>query len=279
MKKRLRRDGANAVKLLRADQAVSGPMIARRSELLVAAGNRTPVVSYDTAARAIVYPWIEGRTARENLQEMVRRSGPLTTSQTALPPLLVGVVAVLARLHKTDPTGLALLPLDTGRMIRPRLEGLPPADVLRREAAELHARSSRALQRRRELVEASRLLLHGDFHVGQLLFEAGSDEPWLLDLDDLVLGPRESDIANFVAHLSTRPDLASGDIARDYAMMLNWIGAAYIDHARCRLDGELLAIYGATSLLRRGLKLHSRGCGGVDAILTTARELLAGVSD
>ena len=87
-----------------------------------------------------------------------------------------------------------------------------------------------------------------------LLFD--SDGPaWLLDLEDVALGDREADLANFSAHLATSGWLASADIASTFLQCLEAICAAYRGAGGGKLNNDRAIAHGAAALLRRGLKL------------------------
>ena len=47
-----------------------------------------------------------------------------------------------------------------------------------------------------ETLAAQRVIVHGDYHVGQILIESVTGDVWLLDLDDLALDQPESDLGN-----------------------------------------------------------------------------------
>ena len=66
--------------------------------------------------------------------------------------------------------------------------------------------------------------LHGDFHLDQLVGSATG--PVLVDLDSMVLGPREVDLAEFLVDLALR-DLPD-DVTRDVAagMLSSYAAAA-----------------------------------------------------
>lgn len=108
-------------------------------------------------------------------------------------------------------------------------------------------------------------LLHGDLHVGQFIQEPWG-KVWVLDLDDLALGPPEADLANFAAHLSTTdpgPGIAgwAGQVCREWASL----GGA--------LEPTVFARFLHLALVRRHLKLREAGRPDFEAeILAYLRE-------
>ena len=112
-----------------------------------------------------------------------RIEGP--TGRALIGASLSPVLEVVMRLHMATVSDLPSY--DPLLRIRPRLA--PTDDPLFRAMAE-------------GPVPQGRALLHGDLHLGQFILDP-SGKVWLLDLDDLALGPPEADLANFAAHLAT----------------------------------------------------------------------------
>jgi hypothetical protein len=273
MTPRVRRDGGVVRKAL-ADAMSAGPgaRLARRSELLAARGIRTPQARYDASARELVLPWIRGTPGREILR---RADGRLSTSH------LIACLLPLVRLHGTDPAGFDLRPLDPWRRIDPRLLELQAA------AGSAEARAlCRAAQRARGSTErrlvaisaqrdgAGQVLVHGDYHIGQLVFASSLGEPWLLDLDDLALAAPESDLGNFAAHLATVEGCA-GDTLDIFRGLTSLLCPLYEGLAQHRVEPNPVEAYGAVALLRRALKLRERGASmaAVLDILSAAERL------
>jgi hypothetical protein len=269
MTPRVRRDGAWVRKAV--PDAASGPGLARRSQLLAARGIRTPQACYHASAREFVFPWISGIPGRE----MLRRADGLPAASH-----LAACLVPLVRLHGTDPAGLDLQPLNPWRRIDPRLlelQGTAYSDMARvLFRAALGARPSTE----RRLADlgvqrhgAAQAVVHGDFHIGQLLFARVGDEPWLLDLDDLALGPRESDLGNFAAHLATVDQCVNCTFDR-FRGLTSLLCPLYDALAECRVDRNTVEAYGAIALLRRALKLHRRGAAAaavLDPLFAAAR--------
>jgi len=260
---RLRRSGAFALK------PVSSPAQARRlvslTGYLRAWKLRTPSVAFDAERRVLVFPWIEGLTGWERLA----RDGRL---DPAAGPF-VRMIAVLATLHRIPPPGgVGLDRLDPWRRITPRLQRGSFPQTLRRNVWETAAALAAAL----DDLPLEPVLVHGDYHVGQLLFDAEGDIPWLLDLEDVGLGPAEFDLGNFVAHLATSlPDWRDSPL-RGFRRLCRHVVPCYAKLAGRVPSSRGIALYGAAALLRRGLKLWENGSATsrqVGRIVNAAREL------
>jgi len=155
---------------------------------------------------------------------------------------LAALLEPLAALHGAEVPGLEAY--DPLHRIRPRLAGggEPWID----EWIGRHTTSGRPAGP-----------VHGDFHAGQLVRDAGG-RVWVLDLDDLALGSPEADLGNFAAHLATRPETRQGDPLPGFERWLTRV----LRH-RPVADRDLAASYGKIALLRRGLKLAEQGDASV----------------
>ena len=244
---RVRRDGATARKNFLGKGARSGSETARRSVVLAAAGIATPIGRFDATDGNIVFPWLDGISGRRHL-----------ASETAAGrghPVLVAAITVLARLHRADAPALRLPPFDPWKRISPRLAALP-RDV---EATDFHAARAAvgaALDAAAGHDEPGLGLIHGDFHIGQLIFPTAGSAPWLLDLEDLAVGPAEADLGNFIAHIVTSEDLYDGALVDGFRRFADSLRAAYEAETGITLAANRIDAYGAAALLRRGLKLR-----------------------
>jgi len=99
---------------------------------------------------------------------------------------LGGILQALSQFHRSNVTGLAAY--DPLTRIRPRLHLLDDSSVMYRVLDES--------------VPIGTHTLHGDFHVGQLIKDT-KRKVWIVDLDDMAIGPPEADLGNFAAHLAT----------------------------------------------------------------------------
>lgn len=187
----------------------------RRSHVLRKQGVQTPAATAGTVPNEILFDRIEGKTGTELI------------AGAALP--LLRAVTVL---HQAQVQGLP--GYDPFLRIRPRI-GLT-------EVALLHDILS-------EPVPTGTATLHGDLHVGQFIRDQ-SGSVWIIDLDDLAVGPPEADLANFAAHLATT--LPGEGIAGWSAQVRQtWTG---MDQP---LDPRVFGQYLRFALLRRHLKLRA----------------------
>ncbi|MCI5112597.1 MAG: aminoglycoside phosphotransferase family protein [Marivita sp.] len=94
-------------------------------------------------------------------------------------------------------------------------------------------------------------LLHGDLHVGQFI-HAATGVVWIVDLDDLAIGPPEADLANFAAHLATtEPSLGIAGWAKQICGLWTSLGRT--------LEPSVFERFHHLALLRRHLKLRAAG--------------------
>lgn len=154
---------------------------------------------------------------------------------------LAGLLGPLAALHRTPAQGLA--PYDPFLRIRPRLAEAPDSGV----DAALLARVGAGLPR-------GGVALHGDFHAGQLIRDSRGDV-WIVDLDDMAVGPAEADLGNFAAHLATRPETGVAPLRTSLEHWCDRVCAAW--PTPC--DRGLVVRYMRIAALRRALKLRERG--------------------
>lgn len=97
--------------------------------------------------------------------------------------------------------------------------------------------------------------LHGDFHVGQLIDEP--DGAYLVDLDSMVRGPAEMDLAEFVVDLSLR-DVPEPVVKEIVPLLLD----EYESHAGRSLDPALLRTFADAEFVNRcyrHLRRHAPG--------------------
>lgn len=189
----------------------------RRTRVLRGQSVPTPDAWPGPAATELVFDRIEGRSGAALV------AGPK-------PALLRAVSA----LHAAEVTGLGVF--DPLLRVRDRL-GLTDVPMLRAIAEGGVPRGSS--------------VLHGDLHVGQFVVtDAGT--VWLVDLDDLAMGPPEADIANFAAHLATtRPTKGISATVAEVRGAWGCLGQP--------LDGSVFERFLELALLRRHLKLREAG--------------------
>lgn len=189
----------------------------RSSRVLRAMSVPTPEARPGPSARELLFDRIDGRTGHALIGPEIDR---------LLPPL--------AALHSASVPDL--LPYDPMLRTRHRL-CLTDARLLRDIA---HAP-----------VPKGAATLHGDLHVGQFIAEPAG-KVWIVDLDDLALGPPEADLANFAVHLATT-DQAAGIAGWAGRVCRIWTGQGGT------IDQAVFTRFLQFALLRRHLKLREAG--------------------
>ena len=199
----------------------------RRSEMLHAGGIRTPGACPGRTEAKLSFGKIDGESRFALL--------------TAVP--MHALLAPLTALHDLPATGIPRF--DPLARIAPRLgPDMPPwlGDSLAHLTTGLPEGNT---------------LLHGDFHVGQLIRD-GSGEIWIVDLDDLALGPPEADLGNFVAHLATSPEASDGTFREGLCRCRGEVLSAWHRLGR-HCDVAAFNRFLALALIRRYLKLREAG--------------------
>ena len=246
----VRREGSVAVKSY-AHCAQSGAVIARRAEALCRAGVTTPQASFNKQTNKLCSRWIEGPTGRGLFLSL-----PTITDAndiTRHSELLTRAIEPLRELRALSPKGLKLSPLEPLAKIDPRLQQRAwLSSSLWQTACSCRADIA---DKWRQPDDAA--VVHGDFHLGQIIFDQQTLKVWLLDLDDMTLGPAEFDLANFIAHFVTSRRYYDGDILAGFHAMVGLLADSE-PAANINFDDQLLDLCGAASLLRRGLKLAAR---------------------
>ena len=205
--------------------------LVRWTAALRAAGVSTPEARIDLEADALVFPAIEG-------------TGGLALVIAGGPPVLSQLLRPLAMLHRASLGGIR--PFDPRRKIVPRVSAGEAPALLQELGACLNG-----------LPEPSGSgPVHGDFHAGQVIRDAGGTV-WLLDLEDLAAGEPEADLGNFAAHLASRPETRRGPVRQGLEFWLEHTLRAYRAIGGAAETG--LAIrHGRVALIRRALKLRER---------------------
>ncbi len=186
----------------------------RRTRILRAQSVQTPAAIHGPTPSELDFDTIEGRTGHDLIGD-------------DLCPLLRS----MAELHGANVPNLA--PFDPLLRIRSR-QALTDVPLLRQIATGPVPRGS--------------AVLHGDLHVGQFIVSP-EGTVWLVDLDDLALGPPEADLANFVAHLATT-DPGTGIAEWSRRVCDAWASLGHM------ADSHVFTRYLHLALLRRHLKLR-----------------------
>ena len=260
---------ANFVKRIHAEGDEPASAVADRSTQLFAQGVPTLPGTLDGGGRHVSFARLEGRTARAIWSER-RTIDPVET-------LTRPVICALAALSSADATGLGLQPLDPLRRIRPRLRrgGKPAIALGRRRSDEIAAFvAPLAAACAGHTGGRDARVVHGDFHLGQLIWPVGRDGYVIVDHDDLALGQPESDIGNLIAHIVTSPDLHDGPIAVGFYRLLQVIAGTYAEFFGTTPELAAVCQHGAIALVRRALKWLDNG-GPTDV----AEVMLAAATD
>jgi hypothetical protein len=155
------------------------------------------------------------------------------------PASLEAMLSTRTQLHRMPTAGLARF--DPFLRIRPRLEAAP--STIRALVAGLATKDA-------TLGWPAKAVVHGDFHPGQVIRDQAG-KVWLIDLDDLALGPVEVDLGNLVAWMATQtPGRLDGLTADALAEVLSVAEGA---------DATLTAHFVSIALVRRALKLQRKG--------------------
>jgi Phosphotransferase enzyme family len=189
----------------------------RRSVVARMAGVPTPAARPGEASTSLLFDWVEAKA----------------------PPSLPQLIRAVGRLGRMATDGLNRF--DPFLRIRPRLD--LASSGIREMHAELVAQNA-------TLDWPAETVIHGDFHPGQCL-QDWSGKVWLVDLDDLALGPPEADLGNLAAWIATR---ARGNLDAQAKIAMDEVTA----HAP-KLDPALIGHFCRIALLRRALKLAGKG--------------------
>lgn len=206
-----------------------------------------------------MYRFLKHYSDRAATEEAVRRSSALRSADVSTPAIL-GFGKTTIDFQKVDGQSGGLLDLDdlspllseVARLHQASVKNLPRYDPFLRVRPRLTVPTRLPVSDiLSEPVPNGTATLHGDLHVGQFI-RSDDQTIWIVDLDDLAIGPPEADIANFAAHLAT--SLRSRSI-RDWSgrVCRAWaeIGGA--------LEDAVFHRFLRFALLRRHLKLREAG--------------------
>lgn len=263
------RDGAFALKVFPRHRSDAIESVVALTHKLRFLGVPIPETSSDFHAHGIRLPWIDGPT----MKQCIELRGPCRTLHdlSSNASDLVTAMKILCGLHSAGIPQRDLTNFDPFRHIDQRLGRSTPPDqspVFYVQAMEL-----RAILKTELPEPAGKCIIHGDFHVGQLIQDGASGKWWLIDLDDVARGYPEADVANFCVHLATSKTIFEGDILAAYRAILAIAVKAY----GRPLENHLLAAFAATTFLRRALKKAERGEANMwtAMLIATGRKLVS----
>ncbi len=241
------------------DRTGRSSIVAALARRLFVAGVTTPAAMALRSPGTLGYASLAGPTAQELWSACGAADGHAAGGHAAL---IERIAAAALSLHRSQVVDDAIVPLDAWAKIRPRMAvgcdavaGLGAARGRRmfKAAAQLADRHANASERNRTV------LVHGDFHLRQLIAPIGRPDLAVVDLDDVAYGPAEFDLANFAAHVATTPGLGAGSVTEVACGLARIMSNAYVAQGGRPLDrAEMLHLL-ALSLLRRLLKLAETG--------------------
>jgi hypothetical protein len=197
----------------------------------------------ETAAEAALIRSRMARSAGVDTPVVLQRRGPKTLGferiDSFAAPSLLEMVRVLQSLHRMPSSGLNRY--DPFRRIRPRLAIAPPH--IRALVTDLEDRDA-------DLHWSEAAVIHGDFHPGQVLRDP-EGKIWIVDLDDLALGPCEADLGNLAAWIATQK--AGVLRIRTRTAMIRLLALSPT------ADPALVYHFCRIALVRRALKLAEKG--------------------
>jgi aminoglycoside phosphotransferase (APT) family kinase protein len=235
------RDGSDALKVFTHGRVDIVRKLVDLTQQLQTAGVPVPVSNIDMNETAIRLPWIQGQTMRQ----LMGKAGPDKTQ-------IHSAMQVLQCLHQSGVRPVGLKVFDPFRLSVKRLKQswfLFLARQIQSDALTLRSKLDEVPTSRSGLV-----IIHGDFHAGQLILEMASQKWWLIDLDDVALGHKEADVANFCVNIATRDDHSAETID----LKLNEMFATCESGYGSKIEFNLFRYYAACALLRRALKFAER---------------------
>ena len=226
---------------------------------LIKQGLATPSIRQINNKHVIEMPWIEGESTVNLLQSIFEDLQALYFS-THHPSILEKLIAVVVFLHQCNPSNLRVEDFDCWRRINPRLKSLTHKSSHAQYYKNVLGlvRLIQGIERDMPSLCAETVPVHGDLHIGQWIYQKHSDRVFLIDLEDIALGDRESDIANFAAHFATSCKIDRSNIFDQYVDLCRYAADIYHHKTSIQLDEKKLDFYGACALLRRALKLHEQ---------------------
>jgi len=141
-------------------------------------------------------PQIVGWDAARKLTFRRWYRGPVLSSRLNDPEYLDRAAVALARFHRSSIRSTAFVATDPGVAIHDEIDNL--AMLLPTEDRRLRHLGDRVASRVLSLGRGDDILLHGDFHPGQVVFH--EDQVVLIDLDRFSYGPPALDVGSFLAH-------------------------------------------------------------------------------
>lgn len=252
------------IKSLQDEGVDEGLRVAALSRALAGSRVPTPIGHYDSDNHVLVFPLLDGQDAGKLIHAALAEASCMDWIWSlVLTPLVKLHKTTLERAYIANPNIVApsLTVIDPLKHVSRRLNILS-GHALGSAVLDLHRHLNAAIDE--DIRRAALTVIHGDFHVGQVVVNRDQTESAIVDLDDVGLGVAEMDIANCVAHITTSPickirsdsrltkDVGIEQKFDDWADLLC---GEYEQIAEIKLSPERVCLYGASALLRRALKL------------------------
>lgn len=219
-----------------------------------------PRIGKSSRHRTIVYGWYPGSSFRD----VVARGDDFTDYART-------VGCELAELHRNSPAP-SLLRWDPVKELATICELAQTLAFLLPDAQDIIEHLTRRLAAKLKKVAVRPRLIHGDFHLKQILLHAGTVR--FLDLDELASGPVEYDLGTFLAHL--RRDVFRGHLQ---PVAAERITTQFLEgYAQKGAAPEEIGLYVALALLKSSHHPF-RACEpnweiGIEQIIRAAAELV-----
>lgn len=224
----MRQNQSDWLFLKRYSNATTAAEVIRRSRIARRSGVVTPKIKSITSNHTVAFERINGDCGIGLLQKTTLRE----------------LIAPLIELHKIDQNKLPRF--DPFFRIDPRVAALsiPRGLVLE-------------IQKRKQVEIPVTGIVHGDFHLGQLIRES-SGKCWIIDLDDMATGSPEVDLGNLAANLATHPATMGDSVSASLRYWENQISLAWIELGQVYQE-NWLRYFMHIALIRRTLKRFEAG--------------------
>lgn len=229
---------------------------------LANAGVPVPKTSLDISTCALCMPYLCDTTAYQYLTQNSASTSDTarwsTLFNTEISPLLL-----LIQLHAVPANDVPVSYSQPWKSIQNRLVRVNsqrnehdsiqyPVPLSRLQAC--YSKLSE-LELRYDCLQAEkRHLVHGDFHLKQVLIDQKKNCAWLIDLDDVCIGHIEQDIGNMLAHILTSEEFWQSSLEDHHGWLTEMVVASLNQLCDTELNNQRLAFYTALALLRRALK-------------------------
>lgn len=220
-----------------------------------------PRTLLDVSTRALCMPYLSGTTAYQFLAQN-RFSASDKTRWSNFFKSDISPLLPLAQLHAVSVNHVSVSFSKPWKSIHNRVERINHADgqesgkvpVSFSTLQDCYAKLRNFEITSHSLQSDKRHLVHGDFHLKQVLIDQKKNSTWLIDLDDVCIGHIEQDIGNMLAHILTSEEFWRNSLEDHHGWLKELVVASLTERCDTELNNQRLAFYTAVSLLRRALK-------------------------